>query len=48
MADFLDVLARDAKETINEGYYETSTHISTPSVSLKKGDSRKQIYPNNH
>jgi len=36
MADFLDLLARDAKETINEGYYEVSTHISTPSVSLKK------------
>jgi indole-3-glycerol phosphate synthase len=36
MADFLDVLARDAKETINEGYYEVSTQISTPSVSLKR------------
>jgi len=36
MADFLDLLARDAKETINEGYYEVSIHISTPSVSLKK------------
>jgi indole-3-glycerol phosphate synthase len=36
MADFLDVLARDAKETISEGYYEVSTQISTPFVSLKK------------
>jgi len=36
MADFLDVLARDAKETIKEGYYEVSTQISIPSVSLKK------------
>ena len=36
MADFLDALARDAKETINKGYYEVSTQISTPSVSLKK------------
>jgi len=36
MADFLDVLARNAKETINKGYYEVSTQISTPSVSLKK------------
>jgi len=36
MADFLDVLARDAKETINEGYYETLTRVPTPSVSLKK------------
>lgn len=36
MADFLDLLARDAKETINEGYYEVSTRVLTPSVSLKK------------
>ena len=36
MADFLDVLARDAKETLDRGYYEVSTQISTPSVSLKK------------
>jgi len=36
MADFLDLLARDAKETIHESYYETLTHISTTSVSLKK------------
>lgn len=36
MADFLDVLARDASETINKGYYEVSTQISTPPVSLKK------------
>ena len=36
MGDFLDVLARDVKETIHEGYYETLTHVATPSVSLKK------------
>ncbi|MGQ9461385.1 MAG: indole-3-glycerol-phosphate synthase [Candidatus Bathyarchaeaceae archaeon] len=36
MADFLDVLARGAKETITEGYYEVSTQISTPHVSLKE------------
>jgi len=36
MADFLDVLARSAKETINNGYYEVSTRISTPYISLKK------------
>ena len=36
MADFLDVLARDAKETINKGYYEVLNQISTPSISLKK------------
>ena len=36
MADFLDMLAQDAEETIHEGFYEVSTHISTPSISLKK------------
>jgi len=36
MADFLDMLARDAKETINDGYYEVSTQISTSPISLKK------------
>jgi indole-3-glycerol phosphate synthase len=36
MVDFLDVLARDAKENINEGYYEAETQIPTPFVSLKK------------
>ena len=36
MDDFLDVLARDAKETINKGYYEVSTSLSTPFISLKK------------
>jgi indole-3-glycerol phosphate synthase len=36
MPDFLDTLARDAKETIAQGYYEVSTQTSTPSVSLKK------------
>jgi len=36
MADFLDVLARDAEETIDKGYYEVSLHISPPCVSLKK------------
>jgi indole-3-glycerol phosphate synthase len=36
MADFLDVLARDAKETINEGYYELSAQRIFPFVSLRK------------
>jgi len=36
MADFLDVLAQDAKETIKEGYYEVSTQIPTPAISLKR------------
>ena len=36
MPDFLDTLARDAKETVNEGYYETLTQLQTSSVSLRK------------
>ncbi len=36
MADFLDVLAQDAKGTITEGYYEISTQLAVPSVSLRK------------
>lgn len=36
MGDYLDILAQDAKETVNEGYYEILTQNSTPSVSLKK------------
>jgi len=36
MSDYLDTLARDAKETVNEGHYEASTQRSTPTVSLRK------------
>jgi len=36
MPDFLDTLARDAKETITEGYYKVSTQGIFSSVSLKK------------
>jgi indole-3-glycerol phosphate synthase len=36
MADFLDVLAREAKETINKGYYEAPTQTATAHISLKK------------
>jgi indole-3-glycerol phosphate synthase len=37
MPDFLDRLARDARETIDRGYYTVPSRISsTPSVSLKK------------
>src|SRR3989304_9727975 len=35
MPDFLDVLARDAKETINKGYYENLTQTVASHVSLK-------------
>jgi indole-3-glycerol phosphate synthase len=36
MSDFLDVLAEDAKQTVNEGYYKVSTQRTFSPVSLKK------------
>jgi indole-3-glycerol phosphate synthase len=36
MADFLDVLARHAKEAIRRGYYEVPTQTRTAPISLKK------------
>ncbi len=36
MPDFLDVLARDAKETVATGYYQVPTQRVTASVSLRK------------
>jgi indole-3-glycerol phosphate synthase len=36
MPDFLDTLARDAKQTVNEGYYKVSTQNTFSSLSLKK------------
>ncbi|MDH5390403.1 MAG: indole-3-glycerol-phosphate synthase [Candidatus Bathyarchaeota archaeon] len=45
MADFLDLLARDAKETINKGYYEVPTQISTSSISLKKAILKSKKIP---
>jgi indole-3-glycerol phosphate synthase len=36
MSDFLDILARDAKQTINEGYYKVSTTDTFSPVSLRK------------
>lgn len=36
MPDFLDILARGAKETVNEGYYKVSTQEAFSAVSLKK------------
>ena len=36
MADFLDVLACDAQETINSGYYEALKETATSHISLKK------------
>jgi indole-3-glycerol phosphate synthase len=35
MSDFLDVLARDAKETVNSGYYEAVVETPVHSISLK-------------
>jgi indole-3-glycerol phosphate synthase len=36
MPDFLDVLARDAKQILNEGYYKVSTTDTFSPVSLRK------------
>ena len=36
MGDFLDVLARGAKETINKGYYENLAQTKTSHISLKE------------
>ena len=36
MTDFLDLLARDAKETVSRGFYDCTAQTSTPRVSLKK------------
>jgi indole-3-glycerol phosphate synthase len=36
MADFLDVLALDAKETIRKGYYEVPTRTRAVPISLKR------------
>ena len=36
MSDFLDTLARDAKQTVNEGYYKVSTQDTFSSLGLKK------------
>ena len=34
-SDFLDVLARDAKEAVGKGYYDSAARIECPSLSLK-------------
>src|SRR3972149_788730 len=36
MTNFLDLLARDAKETVSSRFYECSARTSTPHISLKK------------
>ena len=36
MPDYLDILACDAKETVNEGYYIVSTRNVEPKISLRK------------
>ncbi len=45
MADFLDVLARDAKATINTGYYETVTQVASFHASLKKAIQEAKTFP---
>lgn len=36
MPDFLDILARDAKATVDSGYYQTQQKSLQPQISLKK------------
>ena len=36
MLDYLDLLARDAKKTIIEGYYEIQNHVLITPISLRK------------
>ena len=36
MADFLDVLGRDARETVNTGYYEAAIETTTSHLSLRE------------
>jgi indole-3-glycerol phosphate synthase len=45
MADFLDALARDAKETINKGYYKVLTQTPTVHISLKKAIIESKTVP---
>jgi indole-3-glycerol phosphate synthase len=45
MSDFLDVLACDAKETIDEGYYEVLAETVSSSVSLKKAILKSKTVP---
>lgn len=45
MADFLDVLAKSVKETINEGYYEVATRVAAPFVSLKRAILESEYVP---
>ena len=42
MPDFLDVLARDAKETIRRGYYKVPTQVKTVPTSLKEAIVKSQ------
>ena len=45
MSDFLDMLAHDAKETIESGYYETLKPTESVRVSLRKAILDSQFNP---
>jgi indole-3-glycerol phosphate synthase len=45
MSDFLDVLARDAKETIESGYYEKIEPTQRMRVSLRNAISESKVNP---
>jgi len=43
MPDFLNILAQDAKQTVNEGYYEVSTQDAFSPVSLRKAITESRL-----
>ena len=45
MSDFLDVLAHDAKETVQSGYYQTVKLTKRPHVSLRKAIFECKVTP---
>jgi indole-3-glycerol phosphate synthase len=45
MADFLDTLTRDAKETIRKGYYKAPTQATIEQISLKKAIVKSKTAP---
>jgi indole-3-glycerol phosphate synthase len=45
MADFLDALAWDAKETIDKGYYKVPAQTTTTHISLKKAIIESKTVP---
>jgi indole-3-glycerol phosphate synthase len=45
MPDYIDVLAKDAAKSIKEGYYETTTQVVAPHISLKEAIQKSKKNP---